>query len=258
MTKVLIIDDEESTINVVTLLLKRHVPEVSEIHGAIGSAHGFQMISQVKPDLVFLDVEMPVMSGFELLEKFPEHPFDVIFITAYDHYAIKAIKFSALDYLLKPVDATELKLAVEKFLSRKTAAPNRSLYDNLFYNLHQSGSTYRLAVSTTEGTFFYKASEIIRCEALGNYTRLYIKDKRSFLASRTLKEYEDILPPGIFLRVHRTHLVNIEYITSFTRDYELRLTDGTEIPVSRRRWDSVKQRLLQVAGRPGSTMPRAD
>lgn len=249
MTKVLIIDDEASTVNVVTLLLKKHVPEVSEIHGALGSVRGFQLISEVKPDLVFLDVEMPIMNGFELLEKFPDHPFEVIFITAYDHYAIKAIKFSALDYLLKPVDASELKSAVGKFLSRKTVAPNRPLYDNLFYNLHQSGSTYRLAVSTTEGTFFYKAAEIVRCEALGNYTRLYIKDKRCILASRTLKEYEDILPAGVFLRVHRTHLVNTDYITSYSRDYELRMIDGAEIPVSRRRWDAVKQALLKVAGR---------
>ena len=249
MTKVLIIDDEESTVNVVTLLLKKHVPEVSEIYGANGSAHGFQLIGEVKPDLVFLDVEMPLMNGFELLEKFPDHDFEVIFITAYDHYAIKAIKYSALDYLLKPVDAIELKQAVDKFLARKNRTPDRPLYDNLFYNLHQSGSTYRLAVSTTEGTFFYKAGEIIRCEALGNYTRIYIKDKRSVLASRTLKEYEDILPAGTFLRVHRTHLVNVDYITSYSRDFEVRMTDGTEIPVSRRRWDSIKQALLQAAGR---------
>jgi two-component system, LytTR family, response regulator len=248
MSKVLIIDDEASTVNVVTLLLKKHLPQVTEVYGAIGSAQGFQLIGEVKPDLVFLDVEMPLMNGFELLEEFPDHPFEVIFITAYDHYAIKAIKYSALDYLLKPVDAMELKQAVEKFLSRKTGV-SRPLYDNLFYNLHQSGSTYRLAVSTNEGTFFYKASEIIRCEALGNYTRLFIKDKRSILASRTLKEYEDILPSGIFLRVHRTHLVNTDYITSYSRDFEVRMIDGTEIPVSRRRWDTVKHELLKVAGR---------
>lgn len=249
MTKVLIIDDEESTVNVLTMLLRTHVPQVTEIHGALGSSQGFHLIGTVQPDLVFLDVEMPVMTGFQLLEKFPDHTFEVIFITAYDHYAIKAIKYSALDYLLKPVDAAELQTAVEKFLTRRSKPLDRPLYDNLFYNLRQPDASYRLAVSTAEGTFFYKAEEIIRCEALGNYTRIHIRGKRSVLTSRTLKEYDDILPSSVFLRVHRTHLVNADHITSYSRDYEVRMVDGSEVPVSRRRWDGVRQALLKAAGR---------
>jgi two-component system LytT family response regulator len=240
----LVIDDEESAINVVKLLLQKYVPEITTIHTAVGSTHGLQLINEVKPDLVFLDVEMPLMSGFELLEKFPDHSFDVIFITAYDHYAIKAIKFSALDYLLKPIDADELKPAVAKFLSKKNNISNKPLYANLLYNLHQPETDYRLAIATLEGTFFYNPNEIIRCEAVGNYTRLYIKDKKNIIASRTLKEYEDMLSEQQFLRVHRTHLVNIKCITSFTRDHELTMNDGSIIPVSRRKWDTIKQQLL--------------
>ena len=249
MIKALIIDDEESTVNVLTLLLRKYVPQVTDIHGAHGAAEGFHMIGTVQPDLLFLDVEMPVMNGFQLLEKFPDHAFEVIFVTAYDHYAIKAIKYSALDYLLKPVDAEELQAAVDKLLLRRTRPVDRPLYDNLFYNLRHPDASYRLAVSTAEGTFFYKSEEIIRCEALGNYTRIYIKDKRSVLTSRTLKEYDDILPASVFLRVHRTHLVNTDYITSYSRDFEVRMADGSEVPVSRRRWDNVKQALLKAAGR---------
>lgn len=244
MIKALIIDDEESAINVVKLLLQRYVPQVTSIYTALGAEQGLQLINEINPHLLFLDVEMPLISGFELLEKFPNHTFDVIFITAYDHYAIKAIKFSALDYLLKPIDADELKMAVEKFLSKRNNISNKPLYDNLLYNLHQSETEYRLAIATLEGTFFYNPNEIIRCEAVGNYTRLYFKDKKNIIASRTLKEYEDILPEQQFLRIHRTHLVNIQYVTSCTRDHELTMSDNTVVPVSRRKWDTIKQRLL--------------
>jgi two-component system LytT family response regulator len=243
--KTLIIDDEESAINVVKLLLQKYIPEITHIYTAIGAMQGLQLIDEIKPDLLFLDIEMPLINGFELLEKFPNYSFDVIFITAYDHYAIKAIKFSALDYLLKPIDADELKTAVEKFLTKKNKAFNKPLYDNLIYNLHQPEKDYRLAISTLEGTFFYDANEIIRCEAVGNYTKLYIKDKKNIIASRTLKEYEDILSGKQFLRVHRTHLVNTQYVVSCDSDHELKMSDGTEVPVSRRKWESIKQKLLQ-------------
>jgi len=242
--KLLIIDDEESTVNVVRLLLQKYFPQLTTVYTAIGSQQGFKLLNEINPDLVFLDVEMPIMSGFELLEKFPDHAFDVIFITAYDHYAIKAIKFSALDYLLKPIDIDELKSAVEKFIAKKNNPPDKSLYDNLIYNLHQPETDYRLAIATIDGTFFYTPEQIIRCEAVGNYTRFYIKDKKNIIASRTLKEYEDLLAEQQFLRVHRAHLVNIQYVNACTRDHELKMSDGSSVPVSRRKWDIIKQRLL--------------
>src|ERR1051326_1543148 len=119
MIQVLIINDEESTVNVLRLLLQKYIPEVNEIHTAVGSVAGLQSIQQYKPNLLFLDIEMPLMNGFELLEKFPDHSFEVIFVTAYDHYAIKAIRYSALDYLLKPIDTEELKNAVQRFVVKQ-------------------------------------------------------------------------------------------------------------------------------------------
>ncbi|MBS1657027.1 MAG: LytTR family DNA-binding domain-containing protein [Chitinophagales bacterium] len=245
MISALIIDDEESTVNVLKLLLQLHVPEISNIETAIGAASGLHALKESQPDIVFLDIEMPLMSGFELLEQFPNHFFEVIFVTAYDHFAIKAIRYSALDYLLKPVDVEELKLAVQRFISKRTNSQQKELYENLMHNLRsEKESDYKLAISTTEGTFFYKPEEIIRCEADGNYTRFYLRDKKPLIASRTLKEFDEILSEQQFIRVSRGDLVNKKYIVSFSGDHELRLTDNSLIEVSRRRWDFVKKQLV--------------
>jgi len=243
--RVLIIDDEESAINVVKLLLQKYTTEVNEIYTATGAYEGIDAINKYKPQLVFLDVEMPLLNGFQLLEKFPDHPFEIIFITAYDHYAIKAIKYSALDYLLKPIDTEELQTAVQKFLQKQNGNHHKTLYENLSYNLNlpEASSKYRLALTTTDGTFFYYCDEIIRCEALGNYTRFFLKDKKPLLTSHTLKEYDDLLAEQNFLRVHRAHLVNAGYISSISRDHEIKMQDGSVVPVSRRKLDIIKQKL---------------
>lgn len=247
MIKALIIDDEESSVNVLSFLLQKHVPEITEVFTAAGPVMGEAKIAEIKPQLIFLDIEMPLMNGFELLEKFPQHDFEVIFVTAYDHYAIKAIRYSALDYLLKPVDTDELRNAVERFLEkRKTNQPQKPLYDNLLHNLNHKEEDYRLAISTSEGTFFFQPDEIIRCEAIGNYTKFILTNKKSFLSSRTLKEYDELLAEKQFLRVHRTHLVNKKYIQSLSGDREVKLSDGSFVEVSRRKWDIIKEKLSIV------------
>ena len=246
MIRALIIDDEESAVNVVKLLLEKYITEVSEIYTAIGPSAGIHAINKFTPQLVFLDIEMPLMNGFQLLEHFHDHSFEIIFITAYDHYAIKAIKYSALDYLLKPIDIDELKAAVQRFLQKQdNNQQHKKLYDNLNYNLAlpETSSKYRLALATAEGTFFYYCNEIIRCEAVGNYTRFILKDKRPLLTSHTLKEYDELLTEQNFLRVHRAHLVNAGYIASFSKEHEIRMLDGSTIPVSRRKWDNIRQKL---------------
>jgi len=246
VVRALIIDDEESAVNVVRFLLQKYVNEITEIYTAVGAEEGLRSLQQYRPQLVFLDVEMPLMSGFQLLEKFPDQPFEVIFITAYDHYAVKAIRYSALDYLLKPIDTEELKIAVQRFISRQNNyQPQKKLYENLAYNLNlpEASSNYRLALSTTDGTFFYYCHEIIRCEAVGNYTRFVLKEKKPLLISHTLKEFDDLLADQNFLRVHRAHLINVNYVRSFSRDHEIKMEDGSSVPVSRRKWDTIKQKL---------------
>jgi len=243
--RTLIIDDEESAVNVVKLLLQKHVSDVGEIYSAVSAAEGIEAINRYKPHLVFLDIEMPLLNGFQLLEQFPVHSFDVIFITAYDHYAIKAIRYSALDYLLKPIDTQELIAAVCRFRQKQSNTNNKKLYENLSYNisLPEKSTQYRLALATGSGTYFYYCNEIIRCEAVGNYTKFVLKDKKPLLTSHTLKEYDDLLTDQKFLRVHRAHLINADYITSFSKDHEIKMHDGSVIPVSRRKWDFIKQKL---------------
>lgn len=230
--------------NVLKLLLQKHAPEINEVHTALGSPQGLVQLQQIQPQLVFLDIEMPLMNGFQLLEKFPQQNFEVIFVTAYDHYAIKAIKYSALDYLLKPVDTDELKAAVQRFMQKRNSTDSQRLYENLLYNLKKKESEdYKLAIATSDGTFFFRPDEIIRCEAIGNYTKFFLQNSKSFISSRTLKDYDDLLAEKQFLRVHRSHLVNKKYINSYTGDRELKMKDGSSVEVSRRKWDEVKERI---------------
>lgn len=246
MIRALLIDDELSTINVLQMLLRDAVPAITEVHTAVGSISGLEKIQSLQPNLLFLDIEMPGMNGFQLLEQFPEYHFEVIFVTAYDHYAIKALRYSALDYLLKPVDTTELQQAVNRFIQRQEQQPGmqKPLYENFIYNLQQTEEeSYRLAIPSSDGVSFYTPEEIVRCEAEGNYTRFVFNGKKPTISSRTLKEYEDLLKARNFIRVHRTHLVNSKYVSSLNNDHELVLTDGSTIQVSRRKWDFVKQKI---------------
>lgn len=254
MIRALIIDDEESAVNVVKLLLEKYVPEVNSVRVAIGPQAGLEAIRNFQPDLLFLDIEMPMMSGFDLLEKFPGGSFEVIFITAYDHYAIKAIRFSALDYLLKPIDTDELKNAVQRFLDKKNSSNDqKARYSNLLHNLKtEQPNDYQLAIASTEGTYFYQPDEIVRCEADGNYTKFFLLNKKQVIASKTLKEYDEILGDQQFIRVHRAHLVNKKYVKSFTNDHELQMIDNATVEVSRRKWDEVKTKLMRLNNVTGS------
>jgi two-component system LytT family response regulator len=243
--KALIIDDEESAVIVIKMLLQQHAKGLDEIHTAIGSQAGLIAMKKIQPQLVFLDIEMPMMGGFELLEKFPDHSFEVIFVTAFDHYAIKAIRYSALDYLLKPVDQRELQEAVARFFEKKASGKgNRELYQNLLRNLRtEDEKLYKLAISNSEGIFLFYPKEIVRLEALGNYTRFHFTDRKPLITSKTLKEYDELLSDHEFIRVHRAHLVNRQFISSIAGDHELHLSDQSVVEVSRRKWDQVKKAI---------------
>ena len=245
MIKALIIDDEESTIHVMKGMIKKYIPEISMLHSVIGSKQGLQAIHNYQPDLVFLDIEMPMMNGFELLQKIPEHLFEVIFVTAYDHYAIKAVRFSALDYLLKPVDKDELKQAVKRFTEKRKHQNNlKEHYENFLHNLSKSNiENYKLAISTAEGTHFIYPHNIIRCEAEGSYTKFYLKEKKTIITSKVLKEYDEMLSDHNFIRVHRTHLVNRNYVDAVLNDHQLRMSDNSTVDISRRKWDEVRKLL---------------
>jgi two-component system LytT family response regulator len=247
MTKILIVDDEPAAGNILKMLIERHVPIQKEIRYAGSPEEALQLIPEWQPNLLMLDIEMPNMNGFDLLNRIGHWDFDVIFTTAYDKYAIKAIRFSALDYLLKPVDIIDLQNAINKHIIRREyqqVNQQQQLVSNLINNLQQKDqSAFKLALSTTEGVFFFDPNEIIRLEGESNYTRFYFVNQKPMLVSKTLKEYEDILLDHNFLRVHKSHLVNKKFVKHLDKEGLLWLTDGNYIAVSRRKKEEVMREL---------------
>jgi two-component system LytT family response regulator len=247
MTRILIVDDEAAASNILKMLIEKHIPASKEIRTCNSPEEALAIIVEWQPHLLMLDIEMPNMNGFDLLNRTGNSDFDVIFTTAYDKYAIKAIRFSALDYLLKPVDITELQNAVNKHLVKKEFYKPREqqqLVSNLISNLQQKDqSGFKLAVSTSEGVFFFTPSEIIRLEGESNYTRFYFASQKPMIVSRTLKDYEDILADHDFIRAHKSHLVNKKFVKHFDKEGLLWLTDGSHIVVSRRKKEEVLKEL---------------
>jgi two-component system, LytTR family, response regulator len=247
MIRILIIDDEPSASNVLRLLIERNIPAAKEVRCSNKPAEAIEIIADYKPTLLMLDIEMPHMNGFDLLNSIGHWNFDVIFTTAYDKYAIKAIRFSALDYLLKPIDIIDLQNAINRHIVKEGVKPiqQQQLVSNLINNLQQKDiNNFKLALTTMEGVFFFEPAQIVRCEAENNYTYFYFADQKPLLISKTMKEYEDILTDYGFLRVHKSHLVNKKYVKHLDKEGVLWLTDGSHIVVSRRKKDDVMQALM--------------
>ncbi|MFZ1676248.1 MAG: LytTR family DNA-binding domain-containing protein [Saprospiraceae bacterium] len=246
MIRILILDDEEAACNMLSVLISKYMPLAHEIRSEQDPAKALLLLDEFKPTLVMLDIEMPGMNGFDFLNKAGSWDFDVIFTTAYDKYAIKAIRFSALDYLLKPLDILELQNALNRHIIRRNHSQQmrKDLVSNLIENIQKPETEeYRLAISTSEGVFFYLPSEIIRCEGESNYTKFFLEGGKSLMVSHTLKDYESILNDYGFVRVHKSHLVNMKYVTKVDRDGFLWLSSGQSVPVSRRRKEEVMSML---------------
>ncbi|MEP6793808.1 MAG: LytTR family DNA-binding domain-containing protein [Saprospiraceae bacterium] len=246
MIRILILDDEVAACNILSVLIKKYMPLEHEIRIVQNPAEALLLLDEYKPTLVMLDIEMPGMNGFDFLNKAVSWDFDVIFTTAYDKYAIKAIRFSALDYLLKPLDILELQNALNRHIIRRSHSQEsrKELVSNLIENIQKPDTEeYRLAISTSEGVFFYMPSEIIRCEGESNYTKFFLEGGKSLMVSHTLKDYESILSDYGFVRVHKSHLVNMKYVTKADRDGFLWLSNGQNVPVSRRRKEEVMSML---------------
>lgn len=240
--KSIVVDDELFGREQVKSQLKKYFPQINVVAEAANGKEAIQLIHFHKPDLVFLDIEMPHKTGFDVLEGLHEPDFEVIFITAFDQYALKAIKFSALDYLLKPLDREEFKMAVEKFLEKQQYNYDRkSIIKNFIQNIKaKEPDSFRLAVNTSGRNYFLKPDEIVRCEADGNYTRIFKNNNEEIFTAKTLKEYDDILAEHGFIRVHRAHLVNKSFIKSLNSESKIKLQNNTEVEVSRRKVSEVK------------------
>ncbi|HEY1022514.1 MAG TPA: LytTR family DNA-binding domain-containing protein [Flavisolibacter sp.] len=245
MIKSILIDDEAHCLDTLAILLKEYCRDVHIAELCRSAKEGLSALEKHKPDLVFLDIEMPGMNGFEMLEQLHEIPFAVIFTTSYDQYAIKAIRFSALDYLLKPIDPTELLSAIKKVQERKHY-PLTEQFQLLLKRVQQKEHQFnKIAIPTLEGFELLPASQIIRCEAADNYTHLILGHQNRVIACRTLKEIEELLENfSFFLRVHHSHIVNLNEVTKYIRGEGgyLVMSDGSTVHVSR----SKKEALLKL------------
>jgi two-component system, LytTR family, response regulator len=245
MVKAIIVDDEPYCCEALSILLERYCPQV-EVAGIYHSGQdALEAIRMLRPQLLFLDIEMPRMNGFELLEKIKEVSFELIFTTSYDQYAIKAIKFSALDYLLKPIDREELQRSVVK-VEQRVRYPSPQQIDILFQKLQSPAILLnKIAIPTMEGLQMVTIDDIIYCSSDSNYTILCLKNQQKVIASRTLKEIEELLEEYSFLRVHHSNLVNLNEVYKYVKGEGgyLVMSDGASINVSRSRKDSLLKKL---------------
>ncbi len=240
-----IVDDEPFCCEALATLLERYCPDVKILDICYSASAALQSIREQKPQILFLDIEMPHMNGFELLEKLHVIDFKLIFTTSYDQYAIKAIRFSALDYLLKPIDREELQKAVQKVVSSTTHSLPQQI-EILLQKLHQPTiSINKIAIPTMEGLQMIFVESVISCGADSNYTLLLLKNKQKVIASRTLKEIEEMLEDYSFARVHHSWLVNLNEVEKYVKGEGgyLLMSDGTTVDVSRSRKEMLLKRL---------------
>ncbi len=249
MISVVIVDDVKKSRETLEQMLQNYCPH-TEVVGKAGSANeAFKLIQETEPQLVLLDIEMPNGTGFDLLEMFDSISFEVIFTTAFDQYALKAIKFCALDYLLKPIDIKELIQSIHKAGERLRNHNEKDNFSHLLTNLkHKNSPTNKLALPTQEGLVFIVVQEIIRCEAEGNYTSIFFKSGKRIVTTRKIKDFEELLSEHHFFRVHRSHLINLSYIEKYFKGdggYVV-MADGSSIDVARRKKEDFLERLSRV------------
>ncbi len=245
MIKAIIVDDEPYSCESLATLLERYCPVVKVADICYSGEAALSAIREQQPQIVFLDIEMPKMNGFEMLERLPEINFDIIFTTSYDQYAIKAIRFSALDYLLKPIDREELQKAVQKVTQRQSHQLPQQLEILLQKIQKPASSIQKIALPTMEGLQMVPVDSIISCASDSNYTIFLLRDKQKIVASRTLKEIEEMLEEYSFLRVHHSYIVNLNEINKYIKGEGgyLLMTDGTSVDVSRSRKEMLLKKL---------------
>jgi two-component system, LytTR family, response regulator len=243
MIKILILDDEQNAIEYLKNIIEINIPNTKLIFATTDHKEAQNFMETENPQLIFLDVEMPTQSGFDFLLSQKEKNFDVIFTTAFSKYAIQAIRFSAIDFLLKPVQIDELKEAYQRFLNQpKEVERRQKLYEHLFENLKTKNETaFKLSLTKGSRQYFISPQEIYYCRADDNYTKLYLKDNTEFIISRTLKEVDEMLTPHQFIRTHKSSLVNKNYMQELSKEGTLALKNNVLIEVSRRRLDNIKE-----------------
>jgi two-component system, LytTR family, response regulator len=242
MINAVIIDDEPHNIDNLKSLLHEYFKEVEISETAINAESAREIILQNKPDLVFLDIQMPDKNGFELLQSLPDYSFDVIFVTAFDNYGIQAVKFAAIDYLLKPISIEELKTAVKKVIEKKEKRNQNLQLENLIQLLKNNQQEHRIALPSAQEIKYVNPADIIRCESNNNYTTFYFASGEKLVVSKPIYFYEELLQDYNFIRCHQSHLVNKKYIMSLVKEDGgyLLLKDKTQLPISKQKKEIIK------------------
>jgi two-component system LytT family response regulator len=246
--KSIIVDDEYKSRDNLRVLLAEYCPAVLIAGEADSAVSALKLIKQLEPQLIFLDIEMPGGSGFQLLQSLPANRnFEVIFVTAYDQYGIAAVKACAIDYVLKPIDALELSGAVEKAIEQIIPRQENNRLRELIANISKPAEEKRIAFPLADKIIFALPEDIIRLEAAGNYTHVYISGQKKLIVCKTLKEYNDLLSDKHFIRTHQSHLVNSHKITAWikTEGGAISMEDGSQVPVSRQRKEDVLKWLMK-------------
>lgn len=245
MIRSIIIDDEQHCVRALLNDLQKNCPSAEVVDTCSSAKEGILSIKKNNPDLIFLDVEMPWMNGFEMLEVMGDVNFSIIFTTAHDQFAAKAFRISAVDYLLKPIDANDLKEAVRKAQQKSEQQQGNIHIENLLRNIKQPSSQQKIALPYKDGYEFVEVSHIIYCHAEGAYTKVFLDNKKYILVSRTLGDIEELLPTDIFQRVHHSTVVNLNYVTHFVRSDGgyVKLQTGEQLTVSKSKKEVVMERL---------------
>jgi len=249
MIKAIIVDDELGARESLSKMLEKNCKQIEIVAKVDSMLSAFEAITNKEPDLVFLDIEMPNGNAFDLLEKFKTINFNIIFTTAYDHYAIKAIKFSAIDYILKPIDPEELITAVKRFEDRAgQKATLDKQFKTLLSNVRPENKLKKVGIPDGDGLIFINLSDIIRCDSDGNYTFFILTSGKKIIASRTLGEYEQMFADDNFFRIHRSHLINLEHVKKYIKGeggYVV-MSDNSQVEVSRRNKTDFLEKLSHL------------
>lgn len=245
MLQAIIIDDEPDNVKLLSLQLRMYCPQVEVLAECTKSEEGLKNIIELKPNIVFLDIEMPRMNGFELLEKIGNINFSLVFVTAYDKFAVKAFRYSAIDYLLKPIDTKELQDAIKKIENQQKIDQRQIEHLKQQFKSNNRALPDKLALPFQNGVTFVPVKDILYCEADDNYTKIIMQDGQSFLITKTMRDIQEVLEEREFLRVHRQFIVNLNLIKKYVKgegNYII-MNNDKSIPIARNQKDKLIERF---------------
>lgn len=243
--RTLLVDDLEENTIILKKMLEQHCPEVEVISVCNTPQEAIEAINTLKPRVVFCDIEMPVMNGFEMIDAIEKIDFDVIFVTSHDDYMLKAFKYSAIDYIVKPPQAVDLINAVKRVSKKKSNLTSDQLNEFISNLKGSGGDKKKITLNTHERIVFVSVDEIIRCEASGVYTVFHLRDGKKHMVSKNIQKYEEMLEEQGFFRPHRSHIINLSYVKEFVKEGEgyMLMADGSRVDISRYKKEEVLKKL---------------